>query len=52
MSLDATLAVAQDITAANRFMQTHPLSHFRENRFAAHLTPAERSRLLTLAGPS
>lgn len=44
-SFDGAHVAAQDVVAANHFMQTHPLSHFRENRFAARFTPTGRRGL-------
>ena len=41
-SFDDAHVAPQDLIAADHFMQTHPLSHFREHRFAARFTPAGR----------
>ena len=44
-SFDESHVVRQDVVAANHFMQTHPLSHFRENRYAGLFTPTGRRGL-------
>ena len=44
-SFDEAHVARQDVVAANHFMQTHPLSHFRENRYAGLFTPGGRRGL-------
>ena len=44
-SYDDAYVTAQDVLAANHWMEHHPVSHFRENRFAARFHESGRSGL-------
>ena len=41
-SFDESHVCPQDIAAANHWMEHHPVSHFRQNRFVARFTPEGR----------
>ena len=44
-SFDDSHVTAQDVLAANHWMEHHPVSHFRENRFAARFHESGREGL-------